>query len=90
MNPPANVLPLSLPLSLSLCLSLSLILHQIGDFFGVVDSVLMRTLVNSSLFTSVSTYDYQSVCYPKRESKTAAGPRSVFVVSSVATVTLNK
>ncbi|KAM6895360.1 voltage-dependent calcium channel subunit alpha-2/delta-1a [Xenentodon cancila] len=52
---------------------------KIGVFFGVIDSVLMRTLVNSSLFTSKSTYDYQSLCDPKRESKTAAGPRSIYV-----------
>ncbi|XP_061571286.1 voltage-dependent calcium channel subunit alpha-2/delta-1-like [Cololabis saira] len=52
---------------------------KIGDFYGVIDSVLMRTLVNATLFTSKSTYDYQSLCDPKRESKTAAGPRSVYV-----------
>uniref|UniRef100_A0A3Q2Q9Q3 Calcium channel, voltage-dependent, alpha 2/delta subunit 1a n=1 Tax=Fundulus heteroclitus TaxID=8078 RepID=A0A3Q2Q9Q3_FUNHE len=52
---------------------------QIGCFFGVIDPDLMRTLVNSSLFTSKSTYDYQSLCEPKRESKAAAGLRSIYV-----------
>ncbi|KAM4712392.1 voltage-dependent calcium channel subunit alpha-2/delta-1a isoform 2-T2 [Anableps anableps] len=52
---------------------------QIGCFFGVIDPDLMRTLVNSSLFTAKSTYDYQSLCEPKRESKAAAGLRSIYV-----------
>ncbi|XP_047245424.1 voltage-dependent calcium channel subunit alpha-2/delta-1-like isoform X3 [Girardinichthys multiradiatus] len=52
---------------------------QIGCFFGAIDPDLMRTLVNSSLFTAKSTYDYQSVCEPKRESKAAAGLRSIYV-----------
>ncbi|XP_028279145.1 voltage-dependent calcium channel subunit alpha-2/delta-1-like isoform X2 [Parambassis ranga] len=54
-------------------------IDEIGRFFGVIDPVLMRTLVNSSLFTSKSTYDYQSLCDPERESKAAAGLRSVYV-----------
>ncbi|XP_013859633.1 voltage-dependent calcium channel subunit alpha-2/delta-1a isoform X2 [Austrofundulus limnaeus] len=54
-------------------------ISKIGCFFGVVDPVLMRALVNSSLFTSISTYDYQSLCDPKRENKAAAGLRSVYV-----------
>ncbi|XP_054910630.1 voltage-dependent calcium channel subunit alpha-2/delta-1-like [Poeciliopsis prolifica] len=53
--------------------------NQIGCFFGVIDPDLMRTLVNSSLFTAKSTYDYQSLCEPKRESKAAAGLRSIYV-----------
>ncbi|XP_014837898.1 PREDICTED: voltage-dependent calcium channel subunit alpha-2/delta-1-like isoform X1 [Poecilia mexicana] len=54
-------------------------INQIGYFFGVIDPDLMRTLVNSSLFTAKSTYDYQSLCEPKRESKAAAGLRSIYV-----------
>ncbi|XP_038150706.1 voltage-dependent calcium channel subunit alpha-2/delta-1a isoform X2 [Cyprinodon tularosa] len=54
-------------------------LDQIGQFFGVIDPDLMRALVNSSLFTAKSTYDYQSLCEPKRESKAAAGLRSIYV-----------
>ncbi|XP_014883645.1 voltage-dependent calcium channel subunit alpha-2/delta-1a isoform X4 [Poecilia latipinna] len=54
-------------------------INQIGCFFGVIDPDLMRTLVNSSLFTAKSTYDYQSLCEPKRESKAAAGLRSIYV-----------
>ncbi|KAM4570344.1 voltage-dependent calcium channel subunit alpha-2/delta-1a [Odontesthes bonariensis] len=54
-------------------------MSQIGRFFGVIDPLLMRALVNASLFTSKSTYDYQSLCYPKPENKMAAGPRSVYV-----------
>uniref|UniRef100_A0A3B5M1W5 Calcium channel, voltage-dependent, alpha 2/delta subunit 1a n=1 Tax=Xiphophorus couchianus TaxID=32473 RepID=A0A3B5M1W5_9TELE len=53
--------------------------NQIGCFFGIIDPDLMRTLVNSSLFTAKSTYDYQSLCEPKRESKAAAGLRSIYV-----------
>ncbi|KAM9328056.1 voltage-dependent calcium channel subunit alpha-2/delta-1a [Pholidichthys leucotaenia] len=56
-------------------------ISQIGDFFGVIDPILMKNLVNSSLFTSISTYDYQSLCDPKTEIKTAAGLRSVYVPS---------
>uniref|UniRef100_A0A9J8AXY4 Calcium voltage-gated channel auxiliary subunit alpha2delta 1 n=1 Tax=Cyprinus carpio carpio TaxID=630221 RepID=A0A9J8AXY4_CYPCA len=52
---------------------------QIGQFFGEVDPVLMITLVNSSLFSFNKTYDYQSVCDPERETKAAAGPRSIYV-----------
>uniref|UniRef100_A0A673GR36 Voltage-dependent calcium channel subunit alpha-2/delta-1-like n=1 Tax=Sinocyclocheilus rhinocerous TaxID=307959 RepID=A0A673GR36_9TELE len=52
---------------------------QIGQFFGEVDPVLMITLVNTSLFSFNKTYDYQSVCDPERETKAAAGPRSIYV-----------
>uniref|UniRef100_A0A8L0DP86 Calcium channel, voltage-dependent, alpha 2/delta subunit 1a n=1 Tax=Oncorhynchus mykiss TaxID=8022 RepID=A0A8L0DP86_ONCMY len=53
---------------------------QIGQFFGMIDPILMVNLVNMSLFTLNKTYDYQSVCDPKRESKgSAAGLRSVYV-----------
>ncbi len=55
-------------------------LFQIGQFFGEVDPVLMIALVNTSLFSFNKTYDYQSVCDPERETKAAAGPRSVYVV----------
>lgn len=40
----------------------------------------MITLVNTSLFSFNKTYDYQSVCDPERETKAAAGLRSVYVV----------
>lgn len=52
---------------------------KIGRFFGVIDPILMRNLVNSSLFTYKKTFDYQSLCDPKKESKAAAGLRSVYV-----------
>ncbi|XP_061533738.1 voltage-dependent calcium channel subunit alpha-2/delta-1 isoform X2 [Phycodurus eques] len=51
----------------------------IGQFFGEVDPVLMINLVNTSLYSFNKTYDYQSVCDPEKDSKAAAGPRSVFV-----------
>ncbi|XP_069020856.1 voltage-dependent calcium channel subunit alpha-2/delta-1a [Embiotoca jacksoni] len=54
-------------------------ISQIGRFFGVIDPILMKNLVNATLFTSKSTYDYQSLCDPERESKAAAGLRSVYV-----------
>lgn len=57
---------------------------QIGQFFGVIDPTLMKTLVNSSLFTFKKTFDYQSLCDPKKESKAAAGLRSVYVVSYIS------
>uniref|UniRef100_A0A4W5L7D2 Voltage-dependent calcium channel alpha-2/delta subunit conserved region domain-containing protein n=1 Tax=Hucho hucho TaxID=62062 RepID=A0A4W5L7D2_9TELE len=58
---------------------------QIGQFFGMIDPILMVNLVNMSLFTLNKTYDYQSVCDPKRESKgSAAGLRSVYVVSYIS------
>lgn len=44
----------------------------------------MRNLVNSSLFTFKKTFDYQSLCDPKKESKAAAGLRSVYVVSYIS------
>lgn len=53
---------------------------QIGQFFGEVDPVLMINLVNTSLYSFNKTYDYQSVCDPEKDSKAAAGPRSVYVV----------
>ncbi|XP_067091388.1 LOW QUALITY PROTEIN: voltage-dependent calcium channel subunit alpha-2/delta-1 [Osmerus mordax] len=52
---------------------------QIGQFFGEVDPVLMINLVNTSLYSFNKTYDYQSVCDPERDSKAAAGLRSVYV-----------
>uniref|UniRef100_A0A3Q3LVS9 Calcium channel, voltage-dependent, alpha 2/delta subunit 1a n=1 Tax=Mastacembelus armatus TaxID=205130 RepID=A0A3Q3LVS9_9TELE len=54
-------------------------IDKIGSFFGVIDPVLMRSL-KDTLFTFKKTYDYQSLCDPKKESKAAAGPRSVYVV----------
>uniref|UniRef100_A0A8C7JEL6 VWFA domain-containing protein n=1 Tax=Oncorhynchus kisutch TaxID=8019 RepID=A0A8C7JEL6_ONCKI len=60
---------------------------QIGQFFGMIDPILMVNLVNMSLFTLNKTYDYQSVCDPKRESKgSAAGLRSVYVVSYITDI----
>ncbi|XP_040000617.1 voltage-dependent calcium channel subunit alpha-2/delta-1a isoform X1 [Xiphias gladius] len=53
-------------------------IDQIGGFFGIIDPVLMRSL-NDSLFTFKQTFDYQSLCDPKKESKAAAGLRSVYV-----------
>lgn len=64
----------------SVCLHLCLLI-QIGQFFGEVDPVLMINLVNTSLYSFNKTYDYQSVCDPEKDSKAAAGPRSVYVVS---------
>uniref|UniRef100_A0A4W5PCM0 Calcium channel, voltage-dependent, alpha 2/delta subunit 1a n=1 Tax=Hucho hucho TaxID=62062 RepID=A0A4W5PCM0_9TELE len=61
--------------------------RQIGQFFGMIDPILMVNLVNMSLFTLNKTYDYQSVCDPKRESKgSAAGLRSVYVVSYITDI----
>ncbi|XP_028425876.1 voltage-dependent calcium channel subunit alpha-2/delta-1 isoform X3 [Perca flavescens] len=54
-------------------------IDQIGRFFGGIDPILMVNLVNSSLFTSKKTFDYQSLCDPEKESKAAAGLRSVYV-----------
>lgn len=54
-------------------------IDQIGKFFGVIDPILMVSLVNSSLFTFKKTFDYQSLCDPVKESKAAAGLRSVYV-----------
>uniref|UniRef100_A0A8D3EFI1 Calcium voltage-gated channel auxiliary subunit alpha2delta 1 n=1 Tax=Scophthalmus maximus TaxID=52904 RepID=A0A8D3EFI1_SCOMX len=51
----------------------------IGQFFGEVDPVLMINLVNTSLYSFNKTYDFQSVCDPEKDSKAAAGPRSVYV-----------
>ncbi|CAN9508167.1 unnamed protein product [Ophioblennius macclurei] len=54
-------------------------ISKIGRFFGMIDPILMKNLVNSSLFTSKSTYDYQSLCNPVKQTKAAAGLRSVYV-----------
>ncbi|KAM9846014.1 voltage-dependent calcium channel subunit alpha-2/delta-1a [Aulostomus maculatus] len=55
-------------------------IDQIGRFFGVIDPILMIKLVNSSLFTSKKTFDYQSLCEPVRAKKaSAAGLRSIYV-----------
>ncbi|XP_072528672.1 voltage-dependent calcium channel subunit alpha-2/delta-1a [Salminus brasiliensis] len=53
--------------------------NQIGQFFGVIDPILMMNLLNDSLFSFNKTYDYQSVCDPTKEKKSAAGLRSVYV-----------
>lgn len=44
----------------------------------------MKTLVNSSLYTFKKTFDYQSLCDPKKASEAAAGLRSVYVVSYIS------
>uniref|UniRef100_A0A3Q3FH77 Calcium channel, voltage-dependent, alpha 2/delta subunit 1a n=1 Tax=Labrus bergylta TaxID=56723 RepID=A0A3Q3FH77_9LABR len=54
-------------------------IDKIGKFFGAIDPILMRNLVNSSLFTYKKTFDYQSLCDPKKKSTTDAGLRSVYV-----------
>ncbi|KAM3858817.1 voltage-dependent calcium channel subunit alpha-2/delta-1a [Diretmus argenteus] len=54
-------------------------IDQIGRFFGMIDPILMVSLVNSSLFAFKKTFDYQSLCDPEKESKAAAGLRSVYV-----------
>ncbi|KAM8908924.1 voltage-dependent calcium channel subunit alpha-2/delta-1a isoform 3-T3 [Spinachia spinachia] len=54
-------------------------IDEIGRFFGGIDPILMMNLLNSSLFTFKKTFDYQSLCDPKKESKAAAGLRSVYV-----------
>ncbi|XP_061617959.1 voltage-dependent calcium channel subunit alpha-2/delta-1a isoform X4 [Phyllopteryx taeniolatus] len=56
-------------------------IDQIGRFFGMIDPILMVNLVNSSLFTSKKSFDYQSLCDPTKETKAAAGLRSVYVPS---------
>uniref|UniRef100_A0A3B1K254 Voltage-dependent calcium channel alpha-2/delta subunit conserved region domain-containing protein n=1 Tax=Astyanax mexicanus TaxID=7994 RepID=A0A3B1K254_ASTMX len=56
---------------------------QIGQFFGVIDPMLMLNLLNESLFSFNKTYDYQAVCFPTKENRSAAGLRSVYVVSSL-------
>ncbi|XP_031714686.1 voltage-dependent calcium channel subunit alpha-2/delta-1a isoform X1 [Anarrhichthys ocellatus] len=54
-------------------------IDKIGRFYGGIDPILMVNLVNSSLFTFKKTFDYQSLCDPEKESKAAAGLRSVYV-----------
>uniref|UniRef100_G3Q8D6 Calcium channel, voltage-dependent, alpha 2/delta subunit 1a n=1 Tax=Gasterosteus aculeatus aculeatus TaxID=481459 RepID=G3Q8D6_GASAC len=54
-------------------------IDEIGRFFGGIDPILMVNLVNSSLFTFKKTFNYQSLCHPEKESKAAAGLRSVYV-----------
>uniref|UniRef100_A0AAQ4P6Z6 Calcium channel, voltage-dependent, alpha 2/delta subunit 1a n=1 Tax=Gasterosteus aculeatus aculeatus TaxID=481459 RepID=A0AAQ4P6Z6_GASAC len=56
-------------------------IDEIGRFFGGIDPILMVNLVNSSLFTFKKTFNYQSLCHPEKESKAAAGLRSVYVVN---------
>uniref|UniRef100_A0A669EYF4 Calcium channel, voltage-dependent, alpha 2/delta subunit 1a n=1 Tax=Oreochromis niloticus TaxID=8128 RepID=A0A669EYF4_ORENI len=60
--------------------------NEIGKFFGEIDPCIMRSLINSSLYTNKSTYNYQSLCDPKKEDKTSAGMRSVYVVSYITDV----
>ncbi|XP_056603968.1 voltage-dependent calcium channel subunit alpha-2/delta-1a [Triplophysa dalaica] len=54
-------------------------ISKIGEFFGMIDPGLMRNLMNESLFSVIKTYDYQSLCDPIKETKAAAGLRSVYV-----------
>ncbi|KAK9976007.1 hypothetical protein ABG768_021232 [Culter alburnus] len=53
--------------------------YKIGEFFGMIDPDLMRNLMNVSLFSVNKTYDYQALCEPTKETKGAAGLRSVYV-----------
>uniref|UniRef100_A0A9J7ZWD8 Calcium channel, voltage-dependent, alpha 2/delta subunit 1a n=1 Tax=Cyprinus carpio carpio TaxID=630221 RepID=A0A9J7ZWD8_CYPCA len=53
--------------------------NKIGQFFGMIDPSLMRNLINESLFSVNITYDYQALCDPTKETKAAAGLRSVYV-----------
>ncbi|CAG01899.1 unnamed protein product, partial [Tetraodon nigroviridis] len=63
-------------------------LSQIGHFFGTIDPVLMRTLVNASLFTFKKTLDYQFALRPaERQSKcSCAGPTIRQYVPTVADI----
>ncbi|XP_052410962.1 voltage-dependent calcium channel subunit alpha-2/delta-1 isoform X2 [Carassius gibelio] len=54
-------------------------INKIGQFFGMIDPSLMRNLINESLFSVNITYDYQALCDPTKETKAAAGLRSVYV-----------
>ncbi|XP_051976757.1 voltage-dependent calcium channel subunit alpha-2/delta-1-like [Xyrauchen texanus] len=54
-------------------------ISMIGQFFGMIDPDIMRNLLNESLFSVNKTYDYQALCEPTRETKAAAGLRSVYV-----------
>ncbi|XP_073723889.1 voltage-dependent calcium channel subunit alpha-2/delta-1a isoform X1 [Misgurnus anguillicaudatus] len=54
-------------------------ISKIGEFFGMVDPGLMRNLMNGSLFSVIKTFDYQALCDPVKETKAAAGLRSVYV-----------
>ncbi|XP_016134672.1 voltage-dependent calcium channel subunit alpha-2/delta-1-like [Sinocyclocheilus grahami] len=56
-----------------------LYINKIGQFFGMIDPSLMRNLINESLFSINITYDYQALCEPTKETKAAAGLRSVYV-----------
>jgi len=49
----------------------------------MIDPSLMRNMMNVSLYSFNKTYDYQALCEPTRESKAAAGLRSVYVVSFI-------
>ncbi|XP_073694950.1 voltage-dependent calcium channel subunit alpha-2/delta-1a [Garra rufa] len=54
-------------------------IDKIGQFFGMIEPSLMRNLINETLFSVNITYDYQALCEPTKESKAAAGLRSVYV-----------
>ncbi|CAM4565898.1 unnamed protein product [Leuciscus chuanchicus] len=54
-------------------------MNMIGQFFGMIDPSLMRNMMNVSLYSLNKTYDYQALCEPTKESKAAAGLRSVYV-----------
>ncbi|KAK7149566.1 hypothetical protein R3I94_009022 [Phoxinus phoxinus] len=54
-------------------------MSMIGQFFGMIDPSLMRNMMNVSLYSLNKTYDYQALCEPTKESKAAAGLRSVYV-----------
>ncbi|RXM30055.1 Voltage-dependent calcium channel subunit alpha-2/delta-1, partial [Acipenser ruthenus] len=54
-------------------------ISQIGRFFGEIDPSFMRNLIQVPLYSFNKSYDYQSVCDPERDTKAAAGLRSVFV-----------
>lgn len=69
------------PISKQSCVFVYCLCFQIGQFFGMIEPSLMRNLINETLFAVNITYDYQALCEPTKESKAAAGLRSVYVVS---------
>lgn len=71
------------PLFLSKYAFVHFLCFQIGQFFGMIDPSLMRNMMNVSLYSLNKTYDYQALCEPTKESKAAAGLRSVYVVSFI-------
>nr|XP_032825706.1 voltage-dependent calcium channel subunit alpha-2/delta-2-like isoform X2 [Petromyzon marinus] len=62
--------------------------NLLGSFFGTIDGALMSALYNASLYAKVESFDYQSVCGPRRANTSASTATHLHTPSLVDLVNL--